>query len=128
VPESHEQLSGIYFQAFEGFTTLSQDADEAESGSRGHDADDIPGSELGRDAPRESDMPGLVSMYAAEDGGHDRLLREDAIRLEQRGEDQANRRVERCDRGKVQADVGLRDGMVKAEHGAAQLPIWCRCR
>ena len=52
------------------------------------------------------------------------MRREDTIGLEQRSEDQANGRIEGCDRGKVQPDVGLCDAMIEngAGHGAAPCP------
>lgn len=52
-----------------------------------------------------------------------RLLREDAIGLEQCGEHQANGGIERRDRGKVQPDIGLRNALVETEQGVAQFPV-----
>src|SRR6516165_3487179 len=46
-----------------------------------------------------------------------------AAMVEQGGEDQANSGIERRDRSKVEPEVRLRDAVVKAQHGAAQLLI-----
>jgi hypothetical protein len=72
-------------------------------------------------------MPGLVPLDATEDRIGGRFLREDAIGLEQCGEDQANGGIESRDRGKVQPDVGLRDAMVEPEQGTAQFPVRRGC-
>src|SRR5437899_1626554 len=55
------------------------------------------------------------------------MRREDTIGLEQRSEDQANGRIEGCDRGKVQPDVGLCDAMIETEQGTAQLRVRRGC-
>jgi len=48
--------------------------------------------------------------------------------VEQGGEDQANSGIERRDRSKVEPKFSLRDAVVKAQHGAAQLLISGRRR
>jgi len=99
--DTHEQPLGIYAQPVESSATPSEDADKAEASILGDGADHMPLNELGGDAAREPDVPGLVSVDATEDRVDGRLLREDTIGGEQRGKDQANGRIEGGDRGKV---------------------------
>ena len=68
-------------------------------------------------------MPALVAMDAAKNRGDFRLSREHPVGLQQCGEDQANRGIKGGNRSKVEPDFGLRDAMIEAEKGAAQLPV-----
>jgi hypothetical protein len=115
-------------EAFASRAAPSEDVDETASRALGNATNDIPASEFDRHAPRDADMPSLVPMYATEDAGNARLLREDAIRLEQCREDQANRGIERRDRGEMQPNLDVSDAVVKAEQDVSQLPISRGCR
>src|SRR5260370_42453492 len=93
----------------------------------GDGANHIPLNELGGDAAREPDVPGLVPLDAAEDRVGGRLLRQGTIGLERRSEDHANSGIESRGRGKVQPDIGLRRPVGGAERGTAAVPVlaWC---
>ena len=125
--DTRKQPLGIYAQAVKGSATPSEDTDKAETGILRDGANRIPLNELGGDAARQPDVPGLVPVDATEDRVGGRLLRQDTIGLEQRGKDQANGGIEGRDRGKVQPDVGLRDAEIKTEQGTAQLPVRRGC-
>jgi hypothetical protein len=90
VGDAREQSSRIYAQAFKLSTTPREYADKAQSGFFGGSADRIPVNELSREATRQRDVPGFVALDAAEDRGDCGFSREDAVGLEQSGEDHAN--------------------------------------
>ena len=73
-------------------------------------------------------MPGLVALDATEDRGDCGLSREGPVGLEQSGEDHANCGIKGRNRSEMQSDIGLRDAMVEAQQGAAQLPVRRRRR
>src|SRR5947209_20589347 len=73
-------------------------------------------------------MPGLVALDATEDRGDCGLSREGPVGLEQSGEDHGTCGIKGRNRSEMQSDIGLRDAMVEAPQGAAQLPVRRRWR